>query len=145
MAVKIVIGLDGTDTGERALAFAKDLATRMEACELIAVYVIEWSPFTFQTAEENAQRHKRREEEIALATTRIIEPAVAQLKAAGFNATGIVQHGDVAETLNRLTVERGAAQIVVGRGSSDGFAKRVFGSSTQSLVMHADVPVTVVG
>ncbi|TNJ47796.1 universal stress protein [Phaeobacter sp. B1627] len=145
MAAKIVIGLDGTDTGERALAFAKDLASRMDVCELLVAYVIEWSPFTFQTAEENERRHKRREEEIALATSRIVDPAVAKLKEAGFAATGLVRHGDVAETLNRLSNENGATQIVVGRASSDGFTKRLFGSSTQNLVMHADVPVTVVG
>lgn len=145
MTAKIVIGLDGTDTGERALAFAKDLASKMDACELLAIYVIEWSPFTFQTAEENEQRHARREEEIALATSRIVDPAVKALTEAGFTASGLVRHGDVAETLNRLTVENGGAQIIVGRGSSDGFTKRLFGSSTQNLVMHADVPVTVVG
>ncbi|MEO9648550.1 MAG: universal stress protein [Roseobacter sp.] len=145
MTVKIVIGLDGTDTGERALTFARDLASRTDDCELIAIYVIEWSPFTFQTAEENEKRHRRREEELALATSRIVDPAVNALKEDGFNATGLVRHGDVAETLNRLTVENGGTQIIVGRGSSDGFTKRVFGSSTQSLVMHADVPVTVVG
>lgn len=145
MTVKIVIGLDGTDTGERALAFARDVASKMEACELLAIYVIEWSPFTFQTAEENEKRHKRREEEIALATARIVDPAVKALQDAGFTASGLVRHGDVAETLNRLTVEHGGTQIIVGRGSSDGFTKRLFGSSTQNLVMHADVPVTVVG
>jgi nucleotide-binding universal stress UspA family protein len=145
MTVKIVIGLDGTDTGERALAFATDLASKMEGCALLAVYVIEWSPFTFQTAEENATRHKRREEEIALATSRIVEPAVKALNDAGFEASGMVRHGDVAETLNRITVEQGGSQIIVGRASSDGFTKRIFGSSTQNLVMHADVPVTVVG
>ncbi|MEP5728193.1 MAG: universal stress protein [Sulfitobacter sp.] len=145
MTTKIVIGLDGTDTGERALAFATDLASRIESCELLAIYVIEWSPFTFQTAEENAQRHKRREEEIELATSRIVEPAVKALSDAGYTATGLVRHGDVAETLNALTVEHGGSQIIVGRASSDGFAKRIFGSATQNLVMHADVPVTVVG
>lgn len=145
MTVKIVIGLDGTDTGERALAFAKNMASNIDACELLAIYVIEWSPFTFQTAEENEQRHKRREEEIELATSRIVEPAVAALKEAGFKASGLVRHGDVAETLNKLTVENGGSQIIVGRASSDGFTKRIFGSSTQNLVMHADVPVTVVG
>ncbi|MEM9249805.1 MAG: universal stress protein [Pseudomonadota bacterium] len=145
MTVKIVIGLDGTDTGERALAFAKGLASNMDACELLAVYVIEWSPFTFQTAEENEQRYKRREEEIALAKSRVLDPAVAGLREAGFSANGLVQHGDVAETLNRLAVENGATQIIVARASSDGFTKRIFGSSTQNLVMHADVPVTVVG
>jgi nucleotide-binding universal stress UspA family protein len=145
MTVKIVIGLDGTDTGERAVAFAKDLASKMDDCEMLAIYVIEWSPFTFQTPEENAERHKRREEEIALATSRIVEPAVNSLKEAGFSASGLVRHGDVAETLNRLAVENKASQIIVGRASSDGFAKRLFGSSTQNLVMHAEVPVTVVG
>ncbi|MFT5799785.1 MAG: nucleotide-binding universal stress UspA family protein [Candidatus Azotimanducaceae bacterium] len=145
MTVKIVIGLDGTETGDRALNFAKDLASQTEACELLVVYIIEWSPFTFQTAEENAQRHKRREEEIALATSRIVEPALETLKDAGFTATGLVRHGDVAETLNKITVENGGSQIIVGRMSANGISKRLFGSSTQNLVMHADVPVTVVG
>jgi nucleotide-binding universal stress UspA family protein len=145
MADKIVVGLDGTQTGERALSFATDLASKMTDCELLAVYVIEWSPFTFQTAEENEKRHARREEEIAMAMARIVEPAVEKLIAAGFKATGLVRHGDVAETLNRLTVKHGGSQIVVGRVSAGGFSKRIFGSSTQNLVMSADVPVTVVG
>ena len=145
MTAKIVIGFDGTETGERALDFAMEQAKRAGTSELLVLYVIEWSPFTFQTPEENEQRHKRREEEIELATTRIIEPAVAKLKDAGFEAKGFVRHGDVAETLNRFTVENGGAQIVVGRVSASGFTKRLFGSSTQNLVMHADVPVTVVG
>lgn len=145
MTVKIVIGLDGEDTGDRALNFAKEQASRIKDCELIAIYVIEWSPFTFQTPEENAQRHKRREEEIDLAMTRIVTPAVKSLQDAGFTASGIVRHGDVAETLNALTVENGGSQIIVGRASSGGFSKRIFGSSTQNLVMSADVPVTVVG
>jgi nucleotide-binding universal stress UspA family protein len=145
MTVKIVIGLDGTETGEHALTFARDLASRIEACELIVAYVIEWSPFTFQTAEENEHRHKRREEEIDIANERVVAPAVKSLTEAGFTARGVVQHGDVAETLNRITVENGGSQIIVGRVSNDGFTKRLFGSSTQNLVMHADVPVTVVG
>jgi nucleotide-binding universal stress UspA family protein len=145
MTVRIVIGLDGTETGERALAFARDLASRVEACELIVAYVIEWSPFTFQTAEENERRHKRREEEIDIATQRVIAPAVTSLEGAGFKVSGVVQHGDVAETLNRIAAEHAGTQIIVGRVSNDGFTKRIFGSSTQQLVMSADVPVTVVG
>jgi len=145
MTVKIAIGLDGADTGERALAFARDLASKIGDCELLAIYVIEWSPFTFQTAEENAQRHKRREEEIALAKSRIVDPAVKKLEGAGFKASGIVRHGDVAETLNKITVDNGGSQIIVGRASAGGFSQRIFGSSTQNLVMGASVPVTVVG
>ena len=144
MTTKIVIGLDGTETGERVIAFAKDLARLIGSCELVVAYVIEWSPYTFQTPEENAQRHKRREEEVDLATSRIVTPAVEALREAGFQAQVVVRHGDVAETLNAITMEMGGSQIVVGRSSADGIKKRIFGSSTQNLVMHADVPVTVV-
>ena len=85
MTVKLVIGLDGAETGDRALEFAKTLAARIDDCELIVAYVIEWSPFTFQTPEENAMRHKRREEELATATARVAEPAVKSLQDAGLS------------------------------------------------------------
>ncbi len=61
-----VVGIDGSDAGERALAFAKTRAKAGDDCTIALCYVIEWSPFSFQTPEENEQRHKRREEEISL-------------------------------------------------------------------------------
>lgn len=145
MSAKIVIGLDGTDSGSRAVSYAKKLATLIGTCELIVVYVIEWSPYSFQTPEENEQRHKRREEEITAALERVVNPAVTSLEAEGFAARGVVKHGDVADLLNRVAVEAGADQIIVARGSEGGFVSRVFGTSTANLVMTASVPVTVVG
>jgi len=145
MSAKIVIGLDGSGSGERAVAYAKKQAKQIGTCELIAVYVIEWSPYSFQTPEENEQRHKRREEEIAAANSRVVKPAVDALKAEGFSASGVVKHGDVADLLNSVAVAEGADQIVVARASEGGFASRLFGSATANLVMTATVPVTVVG
>lgn len=142
--MKLVIGLDGASTGGKALDFAKDLASKTESCELIVVYVIEWSPFSFQTAEENAQRHKRREEEIKVAMERVVDPAVETLKDAGLTARAIVRHGDVADTIDRIAHDEGANQIVVARTSEGGLTSRIFGSSTANLVMNARVPVTVV-
>ncbi|NNE89544.1 MAG: universal stress protein [Silicimonas sp.] len=142
--MKLVIGLDGQSSGEKALEFAKDLAAHNDNVELIVVYVIEWSPFSFQTAEENAERHKRREEEILIATERVVEPAVASLKEAGLSARAIVRHGDVADTIDDIAHSEGASQIIVARNSSGGLTSRIFGSSTANLVMNARVPVTVV-
>lgn len=142
--MKLVIGLDGASTGDKALDFAKTLASKTESCELIVVYVIEWSPFSFQTAEENAQRHKRREEEIAIAMERVVNPAVASLTEAGLSARAIVRHGDVADTIDSIAVKEGASQIIVSRSSAGGLTTRLFGSSTANLVMNAHVPVTVV-
>lgn len=145
MTHNILIGLDGSKESEKVLAFAKSQAKHIPDCELIVAYVIEWSPFSFHTAEENATRHKRREEELSIATSRITDPVVTQLQADGFAARGAVRHGDVAKTLDALARENGATQIVVGRVSAHGISDRIFGSATQNLVMQASVPVTVVG
>lgn len=142
--MKLVIGLDGASTGNKALEFAKSLAAKTESCELIVVYVIEWSPFSFQTAEENAERHKRREEEIAIAMERVVNPAVTSLTDAGLSARAIVRHGDVADTIDGIAHKEGASQIIVARSSAGGLTSRIFGSSTANLVMNARVPVTVV-
>ncbi|MEM1287665.1 MAG: universal stress protein [Pseudomonadota bacterium] len=144
MSVKIVVGVDGSGSGVRAIEYAKRLAQLVDGSELLLVYVIEWSPFTFQTAEENAERHKRREQEISSAQERVVDPAVESLSGSGLKVTGMVRHGDVAETLERLANEQSADQIVVGRTSEAGVVSRIFGSSTVNLVMNASVPVTVV-
>lgn len=142
--MKLVIGLDGQSSGDKALAFATDLAAKTSDCELIVVYVIEWSPFSFQTAEENEQRHKRREEEINIANDRVVKPAMAQLTEAGLTARSIVRHGDVADAIDDVAHSEGASQIIVARNSAGGLTARIFGSSTANLVMNARVPVTVV-
>lgn len=144
MSATLVVGLDGEGSGDRALAYGTRMAKLIGEAEVLIVYVIEWSPFSFQTAEENAQRHKRREEEIAMALERMVTPAVKRLAESGVSARGIVKHGDVANTLNAVAVEHNADQIIISRSSEGGFAKRLFGSSTANLVMSASVPVTVV-
>jgi len=145
MAPTLVVGLDGEGSGDRALAYAKKMAGLIGDCNLLIVYVVEWSPFSFQTPEENEMRHKRRVEEIATATARVIDPAIASLEKEGLKAKGLVRHGDVADTLNAVAEEVGATQIIVSRSSEGGFTRRIFGSSTANLVMSATVPVTVVG
>lgn len=144
MTVKLVVGLDGHGSGERALAHAQTLAELIGDCEIVVAYIVEWSPYSFHSAEENAQRHKRREEEIATALERIVDPAVKRLTDAGLKAKGIVRHGDVADALNAICKDTGGEQIIVARASEGGFASRFFGSSTSNLVMGATVPVTVV-
>lgn len=142
--INFVIGIDGSDAGERAFAFAKRRAKALGECKIVLCYVIEWSPFSFQTAEENEMRHKRREEEISLAHERVIDPAVAAAIADGFDAIGVVQHGDVAEILDQVAHKHDAAEIVVGRLGARGLKERVFGGVTGRLVAAASVPVTII-
>ena len=143
-ASTLVVGLDGSEAGARVLDFAKRQARAMGGARIVICYVIEWSPFSFQTAEENEQRHRRREQEIDVARERVLDPALSDLRGDGVEVEGIVRHGDVADILDRLAEERGAAQIIIGRVGSRGLAERVFGGVSGRLVAGADVPVTIV-
>ena len=80
-----------------------------------------------------------------MAMERVVTPAVEAAERDGLTVRGIVRHGDVADLLNDIAVKEGAAQIVVARTSDGGITQRIFGSSTANMVMHASVPVTVVG
>ena len=98
MTDTLLLGVDGSECGARAATFAGERA-KTGSARLIVAYVIEWSPYSFNTPEENEQRHKRREEEIARAESGVLQPLIASLKASGIQAEGIVRHGHAAEVL----------------------------------------------
>ena len=140
----LIVGVDGSDAGERALEFAKARAREAEGAKLTIVFVIEWSPFTFQTPEENELRHQRREQELAIAHERVLDPAVASARGEGFDVEGIVRHGDASRLLDEIAVEKNAAQIIIGRVGHTGLVERIFGGVSGRLIASATVPVTIV-
>lgn len=140
----LVVGLDGSPASDRVLAFAKQRAGAQADCRIVMVYVVEWSPWTFHTPEENEERHMRREEEIKLAQERILDPAANAARAEGLTVEDHVAHGDAAEVLNRVAREQSAEQIIIGRVGARGVVERVFGGVCGRLVATAAVPVTVV-
>lgn len=143
MSQVYLVGIDCSDCCNRALDYAVSEATA-EGAEVIVAHVIEWSPFTFSTADENEQRHKRREAELARAHSEILDPVVERLKEQGVKVRGVIRHGHIARTLKSLGDEVGATTIVVGRRGDSGFKSHLFGSVPGSLIQIAKVPVTVV-
>lgn len=143
MGAAIMVGVDCSECGDRAVEFAAGLARKSNA-RLYVAHVIEWSPYSFSTVQENAERHKRREEEIHRAHKEIIGPVVAKLKSEGLDVEGLVHHGHVADTLNALANSNGVTNIVVGRQGASKLKAHVFGSVGSRLVQSADCAVTVV-
>ncbi|MDJ0947285.1 MAG: universal stress protein [Alphaproteobacteria bacterium] len=143
MADVMLVGIDGSEGGRRAADFAAERAKAGKA-RLVVAYVIEWSPYTFNTPEENEMRHKRREEEIERATSEVLDPQVAELKKTGLQVEGMVRHGHAAEVLSSLAKETGACQIFIGRKGLSKLQMMLFGSVAGSLVQISPVPVTVV-
>jgi len=143
MGAAIMVGVDCSECGDRAVNFAAGLA-RTSSTRLYVAHVIEWSPYSFSTVQENAERHKRREEEIHRAHAEIVDPVVARLKSEGLDVEGLVHHGHVADTLNALANANGVTNIVVGRQGESKLKAHVFGSVGSRLVQIADCAVTVV-
>ena len=143
MSKILLVGIDDSEDAGRAADIAAEQAKTIGG-RLVLAHVIEWSPYSFNTPEENEQRHKRREEEIERAQTQVIEPALAKLKGQGSDVEGVVRHGHAAQVLCEIAQEKGASQIFIGRRGRSRMAALLFGSVAGSLVQVAPIPVTVV-
>lgn len=140
---RFLVGIDGSDCGDRALDAAVARARAADA-EVLICYVIAWSPYTFSTPQENAERHRRREEELEAARSKLLDPRLAELKAAGVNAEGLARHGHPVRTLVKLAEEKSADMIVIGRSGDTPLKTRFFGGTAAGLVQSSPVPVLVV-
>jgi nucleotide-binding universal stress UspA family protein len=143
MSETILVGIDGTEDNRRAVDYAVNWAKKSKA-KLILAYVIKWSPYTFQTAEENEERHKRREEEIQTVHQRLLEPMLESLASEGIEISGVVRHGQVADSLIYIAKKQGATDIVVGRIGESGVKALIFGSVVAKLIQLTHIPVTIV-
>ncbi len=143
MANTYLVAVDGSAGSLRAAEYAADRAKASNS-NITLAYVIEWSPYSFHTPEELAERHKRREEEIERAQSTILGPVAKAVKDKGVDAEVVVKHGHPSETLAELAQEKGATQIFIGRKGESRMAALLFGSVAGSLVQTSPVPVTVV-
>lgn len=143
MSKVLLVGVDCSDCSNRALEYAARVVEQSKL-QLIVVHVIDWSPFTFNTAKENEERHSRRETELARAHEEIVDPVVSELRAQGHYARGVVRHGHPAETINSVSKEFGATNVIIGKTGSSRLKTQLFGSVANTLVQISEVPVTVV-
>lgn len=138
----IVVGFDGTDSAKRALDYAIAIA-KLQQSPVHVVHVLEWSPYSFLTVDEVAERHKRRLQEVKRAES-VIAPAMQALRDAGVTASSEVRYGHVAELMCEIAEQQEAAQLIVGRTGGGGLAQRILGSLALALAQASPVPVTVV-
>lgn len=139
----IVVACDGSEAAGRALDFAHKRA-KQQGASLLVVHVLEWSPYSFLTPEEIAERHARRTEELARAEEHVIAPIIAAYADKGVSITTSVKYGHVVETLVAEAEKAGAAEIISGRTGNSGVMSRMFGSVAGTLAQVSPVPCTIV-
>ena len=139
MATVILVGIDGSTDSERTLTAAADLA-RHTHHDLVAMHVARVptmaavDPFAASaviSALDDTVEHCHLSCELALASR-----AVAW--------TFEVRHGDPAAELLQAGLDHAAVCIVVGRRGHYHLTRRLLGSVTSRLLLHADRPVLVV-
>lgn len=143
MADTYVAAYDGSDAARRAVDLALSQA-KSSGGKLLIAHVLEWSPYSFLTPEELAERHKRRSEELDRAATAVMKPLEDLLKGSGIKIETVIKYGHVAETLCDIAKSAGAKQIFIGRTGHSTIVERLFGSVAGSLAQIAPVPCTIV-
>lgn len=143
MSKVLLVGIDCSDCAGRALDYAANWAEAIGG-ELLVTHVIQWSPFSFTTPQENEERHKRREAELDRAHREVVDPLVNSLRERGLTARGVIRHGHPAETLCDVAEEFEANHIIIGKTGSSRIRAQLFGSVANSLIQISKQPVTVV-
>ena len=135
----IVVGMDGSEGGDRALATAVEVAAAARY-GVVAVHVAHVPAAVAATA-VGAAALRATADEVADHCHLACEVTGA---GAGLAWSFEFRHGDPVTELLRAGADHDAAWIVVGRHGHRGLTRLVLGSVTDRLLHHADRPVLVV-
>lgn len=138
-----IVAYDGRDASRRAALFAAERAQLAHA-HLHLVHVLEWSPYSFLTPDELAERHNRRTAEIERAQHHLLDPIQQELTQAGHTVTIEVRYGSVAKTINEVASEKNAKIIYLAKSNDSKLASLLLGSVPSALIQIATIPVAVV-
>jgi len=136
----LLVGVDGSETGNRAVAHAVDLARRLGDVKLLLVNVQQ----TLERWYAGGLLNKEALSHLRQLGEQDARAARALVDAAGLNYEFEVLYGQPGEVLARTARERGCIGIVMGtRGLSD-LAQVFLGSTAHKVVQLAEVPVTLI-
>ena len=113
-----IVGFDGTEQSRRAGEFAAETAKKSGA-KLHVFMVLEWSPYSFHTPEELAERKGRREEELKRAEADV-QPFADKLKKTGVEVSTEVHHGNAGDLLCQSAKDKDAVFAECGKAARQG-------------------------
>ena len=137
MSIKrIVVGIDGSDNGRRAMAWAADLASTTDA-DLIAVHAVGLLP---HPADHHGAGYRD-----AVEARRLVEGEwTAHVAAADLRIRWHVADGDPVSVLLRTVAEESADLAVVGTRGRGGRPGLLLGSTSHQLAERCPCPVVIV-
>ncbi|MGC5234719.1 universal stress protein [Streptomyces albogriseolus] len=139
----VVVGVDGSAAGERAIEFAFAEAS-LRGAPLRAIHA--WTLWNAPPSElhEGADTYVAMPEGVAEAEERLVSEALAGCRERypGVSVESRAPRGQTREAL--IEASRSARLLVVGARGRGGFAGLMLGSVSQAVLHHAHCPVAVV-
>lgn len=140
---RIVVGVDGSEHSEAALAWAVRMAKGMGS-EVIAVYAVS-PPIYFEGAYFAPVAPPQFDPEWRAAMKKEFEGQwIKPLKDAGVRYRAIMEDGRPASVIAQVAEDLDADVILVGRRGRGGVAELVLGSVSHELVLHSKRPVLLI-
>jgi nucleotide-binding universal stress UspA family protein len=139
----IVVGTDGSETAERAVREAGDVAKCMEA----KVHVVSAYEPASGAKVAGADADPERADWVVgpnVQVDSVLERAVGMLKAQGVEVEAHARRGDPADALLQVAEEEKADVIVVGNKGMTGAKRFLLGSVPDKISHHAPCSVLIV-
>lgn len=133
--------MNGTEISETAIPHAFELAEKHGAVvHALCAYNREggYGSLSMESTERREGDLRERAEEIA-------GGVVEQAEAKGIEAVSAVGSGDPADTILEYVDDNDIDMVVIGARKRSPTGKLLFGSVTQSVILHTDIPVVVTG
>lgn len=145
---KILLAIDGTEAGDKAFRWILDskvlsseahvfVATVLPAQVLQGPWVA--GPLSIDTKKQNELLKTLRAQALQK-----LQPYREQLKAAGYQCTLHVLHGDARQSLVRVAAYHSVNLIVAGKRHKKGILQSSGGTVSNHLVHHATSPVLII-
>jgi nucleotide-binding universal stress UspA family protein len=144
---RLVIGMDGSEGAERAVATLLAWPL-LRAAPASVVGVVEslsaWDFAAGAAAPQAVEMAMEAQDERARKLATQVDGAVAALRRAGSLADSEIRKGDATDQLIRAATERGADLVVVGTRGLGMIRRLLLGSVARKVVLHASASVLIV-
>jgi nucleotide-binding universal stress UspA family protein len=138
---RVLVPVDFTETSDRALEYALELARKFEAkITVMHAYQIPVYGFpdaTYITAAEVAGQ-------ISIAAQARLDAILEAQKTSGVEMTAILRDGVAWEEINRVADEVKADLIIIGTHGRRGLARALLGSVAENVIRTSTMPVLVI-
>ncbi len=155
MYSNILVPLDGTEPGERALRTAESLA-RIHSASIYLIHVVPWQPemegakrgflaAISAKAAEHQQREARHLLEDRIASGKeYLEQLAVHLRDTGLKVATAIEEGAVAEKIIEYAKQHDIDLITMCTQGHGGIKRRLLGSVTDRVIRAGEAPVLVI-